>query len=407
MAIWKCFFGWVKKLLFTSESKEKKPKKLRCSDRRSKMKKYPTITATDRTLIEAKAEQRKHALNVAIATASAAEAAVAAANAAAEVVRLTSASCSYSYQSNGDRNMAAIKIQTAYRAHLARKALRGLKGVVRLQAIVRGQAARRELSSTLNELSSNSRKEVEVQERCNHSEEESYKHDKFKQFSNRKKSLEEKEMKNEFCSERTWNYSLHSREDVEDTWLRKQEAIFKRDRMKQYSYSHKEITIPQMVEVSVLNKEFGRESSHILNLGQRVHKERASLPSKGWYNTTKVAHRNMKKQDLQEGLSSQISPQRKSFSHGKKKYVVDDSCMANSHVFPSYMAVTESTKAKVRSLSSPRQRKRYFDECSNHSVPQNKGIPFWSSYYGTNENTETSQQRCQGANWHHHNLKRC
>ncbi|OIV92302.1 hypothetical protein TanjilG_10512 [Lupinus angustifolius] len=222
--------------------------------------------------------------------------------------------------------MAAIKIQTEFRAHLARKALRALKGVVRLQAIVRGQAARRELSSTSKKLLSNARKQVEVQERCNYSDEERCKHDKFKQFANRKKSSEEKEMK--------------------------------------------EITIPEMVEVS------GRESSHILNVGQFVHKERASLSSKGWYNTTKVAHRNLKKQDLQEGLSSQISTQRKSFSHGKKKCVVDDNFMANSQVFPSYMAVTESTKAKIRSLSSPRQRKRYFDECSNHSVPQNKGIPF-------------------------------
>ncbi|XP_019426121.1 PREDICTED: protein IQ-DOMAIN 1-like isoform X2 [Lupinus angustifolius] len=370
MAIWKCLFGWKKKLLFTSESKEKNPKKWRCSDGKSKLKNYPTITATDRTLIEAKSEQRKHALTVAIATASAAEAAVAAANAAAEVVRLTTASCSYSYQSNGDRNMAAIKIQTEFRAHLARKALRALKGVVRLQAIVRGQAARRELSSTSKKLLSNARKQVEVQERCNYSDEERCKHDKFKQFANRKKSSEEKEMKNELCSQRKWNCSLHSGEGVEDTWLRKQEAIVKRERMNQYSCSHKEITIPEMVEVS------GRESSHILNVGQFVHKERASLSSKGWYNTTKVAHRNLKKQDLQEGLSSQISTQRKSFSHGKKKCVVDDNFMANSQVFPSYMAVTESTKAKIRSLSSPRQRKRYFDECSNHSVPQNKGIPF-------------------------------
>ncbi|KAF1880982.1 hypothetical protein Lal_00023012 [Lupinus albus] len=378
MAIWKCLFGWVKKLLFTSESKGKKPKKW--SDGRSKLKKY---SATDRrTLIEAKAEQRKHALTMAIATASAAEAAVAAANAAAEVVRLTTASCSYSYRSNGDKNSAAIKIQTAYRAHLARKALRALKGVVRLQAIVRGQSARRELSRTLKKLLSNARKQVEVQERSNHSEEERYEHDKFKQFANRKKSSEEeKEIKNEFCSQRTWNCSMHSREDFEDTWLRKQEAIVKRERMKQYSYSHREITIP----------EIGRESSHIVNLGQLVHKERAPLPSKGWHNTTQVAHRNLKKQDSQEGLSSQISTQRKTFYHGKKKCVIDDNFMANSPVFPSYMAVTESTKAKVRSLSSPRQRKRYFDECSNHSVPQNKGIPFWSSYYGTNnENTETS-----------------
>lgn len=57
-------------------------------------------------------------MTVAIATAAAAEAAVAAAHAAAEVVRLTGASRSYSYLSEGNRNSAATKIQSAYRGHL-------------------------------------------------------------------------------------------------------------------------------------------------------------------------------------------------------------------------------------------------------------------------------------------------
>ena len=57
-------------------------------------------------------------MTVAIATEAAAEAAVAAAHAAAEVVRLTSASQSCQHFIQQDRNLAAIKIQSAYRAHL-------------------------------------------------------------------------------------------------------------------------------------------------------------------------------------------------------------------------------------------------------------------------------------------------
>lgn len=95
-----------------------KPNKWGWSFGRIKQRQYPTITAPNKTLIEASAEQRKHALTVAIATAAAAEAAVAAAHAAAEVVKLTGASRSYSYLSKGDRSLAAIKIQSAYRAHL-------------------------------------------------------------------------------------------------------------------------------------------------------------------------------------------------------------------------------------------------------------------------------------------------
>lgn len=82
---------------------------------------YPSqavLTASERAFSEATEEQKKHALTVAIATAVAAEAAVAAAHAAAEVVRLTGAALSFNHFTKVDRNLAAIKIQSAYRAHL-------------------------------------------------------------------------------------------------------------------------------------------------------------------------------------------------------------------------------------------------------------------------------------------------
>lgn len=86
-----------------------------------------------------------------------------------------------------------LKLNSKLGMRQARKALRGLKGVVRLQAIVRGRAVRRQLPNTLKKLPSNARKQVEIQERSNHGEEKSYKNDKIKQFP--KQKLEEKEMK--------------------------------------------------------------------------------------------------------------------------------------------------------------------------------------------------------------------
>lgn len=47
----------------------------------------------------------------------------------------------------------------------ARKALRALKGLVRLQAIVRGRAVRRRAKTTLKSLSSNAEKQSEVLEK--------------------------------------------------------------------------------------------------------------------------------------------------------------------------------------------------------------------------------------------------
>lgn len=67
-----------------------------------------------KTLRQAEDEQNKHALAVAVATVAAAEVAVAAAQAAAEVVRLTGTSLSY----NKACEIAAIKIQAAFRGYL-------------------------------------------------------------------------------------------------------------------------------------------------------------------------------------------------------------------------------------------------------------------------------------------------
>ncbi|KAL6977255.1 Protein IQ-DOMAIN 3 [Sarracenia purpurea var. burkii] len=66
-------------------------------------------------LTRAENEQNKHAYSVALATAAAAEAAVAAAQAAAEVVRLTAA---VRYSGKSKEEVAATKIQTAFRGYL-------------------------------------------------------------------------------------------------------------------------------------------------------------------------------------------------------------------------------------------------------------------------------------------------
>ena len=85
---------------------------------RLERKQYPALMASERILSEVAEEQKKHALNVAMATAAAAEAAVAAAQAAAEVVRLTGAAESCQRFRKLDPKSAAIRIQSAYRGHL-------------------------------------------------------------------------------------------------------------------------------------------------------------------------------------------------------------------------------------------------------------------------------------------------
>ncbi|PPS15859.1 hypothetical protein GOBAR_AA04713 [Gossypium barbadense] len=188
------------------------------------------VITEDAKLKEAENEQSKHAYSVALATAVAAEAAVAAAQAAAEVVRLTSQP---RHLGKSKEEIAAIRIQTAFRGYLARRALRALRGLVRLKSLIRGQSVKRQATTTLRCMQTLARLQSEISARRIRMSEEN----QALQRQLQQKCQKELEKLRAPMGE-DWNDSTQSKEQIEARQQNKQEATMKRERALAYAYCH-------------------------------------------------------------------------------------------------------------------------------------------------------------------------
>ncbi|XP_077217353.1 protein IQ-DOMAIN 3-like isoform X2 [Tasmannia lanceolata] len=408
------WFVAVKKA-FSPESKDKKDQKSSKSKQKwvfGKSKHYDSCTSLLETvkahtipceevqLSEAEQVQNKHAYSVAIATAVAAEAAAAAAQAAAEFVRITTVS---HFVGKSREEVAAIKIQTAFRGYLARRALRALRGLVRLKSLIHGHAVKRQATTTLRCMQKLARVQSQIRTRRTRMSEEN----QALQWQLQQKCEKELELRASMGEE--WVDSAQSKEQVEANLMRKQEAAIRRERALAYAFSHqlqkdssrkmnpmftdpnnphwgwswlerwmaarplegrtltdKELTNSQSYIKSASHNVGGGDISKAyahrdLNAGRSSpvgrkssHQSPSTPPSKapsisGKAKLASPRGRWDPHDDSRSMLSSQSERPRRHSIAGTS--VRDDESLASSPAVPSYMAPTESARAKSRMRS--------------------------------------------------------
>ncbi|XP_030449833.1 protein IQ-DOMAIN 2-like [Syzygium oleosum] len=151
-------------------------------------------------------------------------------NTAAEAVKST-----YFAQLAGKsrEEAAAIKIQKSFRGYQARRAMRALRGLVRLKSLVEGPTVKRQVASTLKCMQTLARVQSQIHSRRIRMSEENQTLQK-QLLQKRAKELENLRLGEE------WDDSLQSKEQIESKLLKKFDAAMRRERALAYSFTHQQ-----------------------------------------------------------------------------------------------------------------------------------------------------------------------
>ncbi|KAL2975137.1 hypothetical protein AAZX31_14G143000 [Glycine max] len=317
-------------------------------------------------------EDRSHAIAVAAATAAAAEAAVVAAQAAARVVRLAG---SYGRQSKEER--AATLIQSYYRGYLARRALRALKGLVRLQALVRGHNVRKQAQMTMRCMQALVRVQARVRARrfqLSHADQE------------REKKEEPKPIPvpvpmsplRRIDDINDWDNRRQSSYKIKENDLRKHEAVMKRERALAYAFNYQQQQQKQFLQPDWNgNDDVGTNYEHEKAqwgwnwlerwMSSQPYNVRNMGPHETSYmtlaSTTSTTTDNMSEKTVEMDMVATPGPTNTRNVSPMNQDFVDLSPVSNRHRHippspnrPSYMTPTQSAKAKVRAQGPSKPR---------------------------------------------------
>ncbi|KAI3980463.1 hypothetical protein MKX01_038635 [Papaver californicum] len=139
-------------------------------------------------------------------------------------------------------HIAATKIQTIYRGYMARRSFRALKGLMRLQGVVRGQSVKRQTMNAMKYMQLLVKVQTQIQSRRIHTLENQAQH--RSDVHNNDKELENNMARwilTQTAGQENWDDSVLTKEELDARLQRKVDAIIKRERALAYVHSHKSL----------------------------------------------------------------------------------------------------------------------------------------------------------------------
>ncbi|CAL0312095.1 unnamed protein product [Lupinus luteus] len=298
-----------------------------------------------------------------------------------------------------NQQASATKIQAALRGYMARRSFRAIKGLVRLQGVVRGQNVKRQTVNAVKHMQLLVRVQSQIQSR------------RIQLRQNQ--APYQAEFKNDNAStlgklseaHGDWDDSLLTKEEIEARLQRKVEAILKREREMAFAYSHqlwKGTPKSNLTPTADIRsggfpwwwKWLERQLPETSNSQERQVLKNFQLAPPRPYSEQKTSPRPTSSTSMQhhfandnmdtptpKSTKSTIStyskptrtppyrtPQANSSRYSRPRAIgahspfdmpmKDDESLTSCPPFsvPNYMAPTASTKAKVRASSNPRER---------------------------------------------------